>query len=267
MSDDWSDATFDIHFRQRPSNSQPAFASMLIKVADTGALPVLAATDDGRRYWLKWPGNPHGNRSLVNELVVARIGELLGAPVRPARLVTVDGDLTEGFFAGGHSLPGGTYFGSELLTNVEETTEIVRVKRDGNAERLPRFLALWSLCLGQDLQLLYHLSKDDQVWSIDHGLWFDNYEADWNVDLLNSAVDEHWSWPEDEKPIGLDATALVAAADSLSNLTVETLARIVGEVPPEWGVPDVELRALATFVHSRRDLIDSQLRASAGHYS
>jgi hypothetical protein len=267
MSNVWSDAAFELAFAGVERGVASTSASVLIKVARTGAKPILAAADDGRRFWLKWPGNPHGNISLVNELIVARVGEQIGAPVRPVSLVYVDPALVEGFSAFGDFVPAGTHIGSELLADVEEATEILRVARDGNAERFPRFLALWMLCLGTDLQLLYHVSNEDQVWSIDHGLWFDTHEGDWTPSLLEEWVDDNWPWPEDQRPKGLSATALHQAADSVSELTVELLAHVVGEVPLQWGVDDANLKAIAKFVHQRRTLIASQLRTIAAHYS
>lgn len=267
MSGDWSDAAFDLAFSGVSRGVPETSASALIRAAPTGAAPILAVTDDGRRYWLKWPGNPHGTVSLVNELVVARIGGLIEAPVRPVSLVHVEPDLAEGYFASGHPIPAGTYFGSELLTDVEETTEILRVSRDGNAQRFPKFLALWSLCLGTDLQLLYHVSSDHQVWSIDHGLWFDSHEGDWTPELLSRWANDAWPWPEGQRPQGLNPAALHEAADALTALTSDSLALVVGEVPTEWGIADTDLRALAKFVYQRRDLIARQLREISAHYS
>lgn len=267
MSDAWSDDAFDVAFGQISRGSAVTSASFLIRVAPTGAAPILAVTDDGRRFWLKWPGNPHGNVSLVNELVVAKLGELIDAPVRPVSLVYVEPDLAEGYMASGHSIPSGTYFGSELLPDVEETTEILRVGRDGNAQRFPRFLALWTLCLGTDLQLLYHVSNDHQVWSIDHGLWFDSHEGDWSPKLLEQWAQDAWPWPEAERPKGLSSIALHEVADAVLALTLESIAGVVGEVPIEWGISDSDLRALAKFIYQRRDLIARQLRQTAAHYS
>jgi hypothetical protein len=220
--------------------------------------------DNGKRYWLKWPGNPHGNLSLAHELIVARVGELIGAPVRPTRLVSVDQALVESYYIDGQRLPSGLYVGSELLPDVEEHTSITRVTRDGNAQRFPHYLALWDLCLGTDLQLLFHLSEHHQVWSIDHGLWFDSLEGDWTADLLSVRVNEPWPWPDQVLPKGLDGAALAAAADAVGRLTIEDLAGVIRCVPLEWGVPDHVLRTLALFVDARRSPVAKRLRDAAG---
>lgn len=263
----WSDIEFDRVFHAVPRGSATVSASMLLEVAPTGAAPVLAVTNQGPRYWLKWPGNPHGNVSLVNELVVARVGQLIGAPVRPIALVHVDAALVDGYFASGRTVPAGIHFGSELLPEVEETTEIIRVEKDGNAERFPRFLALWNLCMGTDLQLLYHVSNEHQVWSIDHGLWFDSHEGDWTPSLLQAWKDQSWSWPEGRQPAGLSARVLHDVASSVEELSILSLGSVVAEVPVEWGVPDDHLYSLAKFLHNRRALVAGELRIAAANYS
>jgi HipA-like protein len=244
-----------------PNRAAPqASARLLVRDASTGARPVLAAADNGKSYWLKWPGNPHGNLSLAHELIVARIGEVIGAPVRPTCLVFVDQALVESYYIDGQRLPSGLYVGSELLPDVEEHTSISRVARDGNAQRFPHYLALWDLCLGTDLQLLFHLSEHHQVWSIDHGLWFDSQEGDWTSDLLSARVNRPWPWPAEELPNGLDDGALVAAADAVGGLTMENLAGAIGCVPLEWGISDGALRTLALFVYDRRSVVAKRLR-------
>ncbi|WP_328525034.1 HipA family kinase [Kribbella sp. NBC_00359] len=233
--DAWSDQSITDALADPRRGLAGESAQALLQVADTGARPVLAVAHNGRRYWMKWPGNPHGNLSLVHELVVGRIGALIGAPIRPTALVYVDDALVRDSYANGIRLPGGTYVGSEMLRDVEESTQITRVARDGNSERFAYYLALWDLCLGTDLQLLYHLAERDRVWSIDHGLWFDSIEGDWTPDLLAARVKTEWPWPEEVQLRSLQVAALSAAAESVDGLSCDDLARTIGEVPLEVG--------------------------------
>jgi hypothetical protein len=160
-------------------------------------------------------------------------------------------------------LPAGLYFGSEVLTDVEEHTAIVRTGSDGNASRFAYYLALWDLCLGTDLQLLYDVGQQDQVWSIDHGLWFDSLESDWSPELLQRRVGQPWDWPATPLPRGLDRAAFIGAADAIDALTAVDLADVMADVPLEWGVSDNALRDLALFVHTRRPAVAKRLRESA----
>ncbi|TCM45556.1 hypothetical protein [Kribbella sp. VKM Ac-2568] len=262
--DAWSDAALIKALAHRAPVE--ASAQLFIRHASTGAKPILAVADNGKSYWLKWPDNPHGSLSLAHKMIVAQVGQLIGAPVRPVALIHVDPALVEDYYIGGERPVAGTFFASELLHDVEEHTTITRVARDGNSHRFPHYLALWDLCLGTDLQLLYHLTEHHQVWSIDHGLWFDSLEADWSPDLLAERVDKHWPWPEEALPAGLDGSAFRSAADAVDGLTGTDLANIMGSVPLESGVSDQSLRALAMFIHARRPTVSQRLRESADSF-
>ena len=263
----WSDATVTAALNLPDRAPAKASAQLVITVADTGAKPMLAVADDGRRYWLKWPGNPHGNLSLAHEVVVAAVGELLGAPVRRISLISVDAALVTDTYADGRRLPAGLYAGSELLTDVEENTVITGVRRDGNANRFAYFLALWDLCLGTDLQLLYHLAANDQVWSIDHGLWFDSLEGDWSPELLAKRDGLPWDWPDTAEGQPFSADALIGAAAAIEALTCNDLAAVLSGVPLTWGIADETLLTLARFIYERRPAVSERLREAAERYS
>jgi hypothetical protein len=200
---------------------------------------------------------------MVHEVVVGHLGARISAPVRPVALIGVDDALVSDQYVDGWRLPAGTYIGSELLGDVEEHTRITRVSRDGNATRFASYLALWDLCLGSDLQLLYHLAEHDQVWSIDHGLWFDSLEGDWTPEHLAGRAAEPWAWPDIDVR-ALDDEALHRAADAVESLTCTNLAEVMSQVPLEWGVADDALRTLAEFVHRRRGLVAQRLRDAVG---
>lgn len=260
----WSDQTFTRVLSSSTRGHTEDSAQVILKTAETGAKPVLAATTGGRRYWMKWPGNPHGNLSMVHEVVVGCLGAHIAAPVRPIALIAVDEALVSDQFVDGSRLPAGPYVGSELLDDAEEQTTITRVSRDGNATRFAFYLALWDLCLGSDLQLLYHLAERDQVWSIDHGLWFDSLEGDWTPEHLADRADDPWPWPPDIDVKALDVEALRKAADAVDSLTCGDLTEVMIQVPLEWGVADDALRTLAKFVHGRRGLVSQRLRDAVG---
>jgi hypothetical protein len=260
----WSDAALTRALNGPDRGPVEDSAQLIITTATTGAKPVLASTVRGQHYWMKWPGNPHGNLSLVHELVVGRLGARIAAPVRPTALIRVDEALVEGQYVDGSRLPAGVYLGSELLRDVEEGTNIARVARDGNSTRFAFYLALWDLCLGSDLQLLYHLAEHDQVWSIDHGLWFDSLEGDWTSNHLAQRSGEPWPWPPDISARALDETARRNAADAVEGLSCADLADVMSQVPLQWSVADDVLRTLAKFIYERRSLVAQRLRDAVG---
>lgn len=255
--------------RRSASASQAARAGVLyVDMAGTGCSPVLLGTEDRtitggsvELYWCKWPGNPHGNQSLVHEWVVAKLGELLGAPVCEPALVDVDAALVEGIYSNGVKVPGGTYFGS-LLRAGEERQAIDHVSDDGNDGRFAYLLALWELCLGCDGQFLYDHRSDSQVWSFDHGMWFNSLEGPWAPHQLSTWIELRWEWPDGD-PKGLRADALEDAADKVAALTEVHVCEILASVPVSWGIGDNELRALGEFLLDRRQVVSTRLRERA----
>lgn len=247
-----------------PSRGNPTVdAVMYIETnVNTGTRPSLLIGDDRNRYWAKWPGNPHGNMSLAHEWVVARLGAQLGAPVAPGVLLFVDEELLGDTYVDGDRLPGGVWFGSRLVSGVESQV-LDNARRDGNPDRIPRFLALWALCLGCDAQFMYAKADDDQIWSIDHGLWFGSHEGDWTEQWLLECIASSWDLPDWHGSRAVRDAAYQEAAEAVEGITSADLGEIVGNVPVEWGIPDQSLEALASFVHGRREAVADQLRVQA----
>lgn len=226
---------------------------------------MLLRCSNGKSYWSKWPGNPHGNLSLFNELIVAGIAAALGAPFRPVKLVHVSDELVADLQIAGQRLPGGIYMGSELLEHSEEATEVSRVKSDGNRERYAFLLAVFDLCLGDDMQLLHDQDDDQAVWSIDHGLWFWSTEGDWTPAALAGMVQSAGMWSA--RPPGLSVEALLQAADGVEQLTAEDLAPIWASAPAAWGIEDEHRAALLQFVLDRRSGVSGRLRSLSSYYA
>lgn len=246
------------------SRGEPSVAATLYvdDSPETGAKPLHFVGDDGRSYWTKWPGNPHGALSMAHEWIVSRLALSLAAPACEGVLIYVDSDLVQGLSIGGVQPRGGVWFGSRFVNGVE-STRIERVSRDGNAQRVPAYLALWNLCLGCDEQFIYDQSSDSQVWSIDHGLWFDSHEGDWTPELLARAVERGWDQPDWSGSRRVDPRSLHEAATALEQLSSETIGDVVGNVPVEWKVSDEQLLALGEFIHNRRKPVAQLLRSAA----
>ena len=243
-------------------------AYIFVEQADTGSIPLLLGVRDGRvaagrdQYWCKWPGNPHGAQSLVHEWVVARIGQLLGAPVCTPELVEVHSAVVHGQTGNGVPFPPGVYFGSRQQTGVE-TQVVDHVRDDGNPHRFARLLALWELCLGQDAQYLYCHADEEQVWSLDHGMWFNSLESPWTPRELATWTDTRWDLPPG-KLAGISGSELRDVAVSVSLITESDVTVILAEIPLDWNVRDDELQSLGEFILARRHVVARSLVARAG---
>lgn len=262
MDSKWDDAALAAQLSDPNRGEAGAEALLLVQVApNTGTGPVLFAASDNHRYWAKWPDNPHGPFSMANEWVVSQLAEHLEAPVPPAMLLGVHPGLVQGRSHNGQRLPGGTWFGSQLVPGLESGS-LELAHRDGNPSRIPRFLALWHLCFGVDQQHVYDKIDQDRVYSIDHGMWFDCGGGDWDPRLLER-TDQLWPEPQWSGPPRADPAAFHAAAAAVEGLGCEAIGSAVGSVPVGWGVPDAELALLAQFLHGRRAYVAEHLRLLA----
>jgi hypothetical protein len=229
-----------------------------VKKSGGGTGAFLGIASDGRQYWIKVPDNPQGTQVLVNEVVVAAIGRLLDAPLRPTVLITIPDSLSEWRVVPGMALRQGVAHGSEHLDQSEENDSLEYRGRDDNRARQASLVALWDLCMGGDPQWLFDLANEYSIWSFDHGLWLggDGY---WTRASLERSCDLAWPW--EESLGGLDRRVFRNFADRISALSAQEVLSAIGEVPVEWGVPDSELEALAWFLYYRRTAAAERLQA------
>ncbi len=231
-----------------------------IKSSGGGTGAFLGLASNGKQYWVKVADNPQGTQVIVNEVVVAGIGQLLGAPIRPTELVKIPSTLTEWRVVPGMALHHGVAHASEHLEYAEENDSFEYRGRDNNRVRQASLIALWDLCMGGDPQWLYDLANEYSVWSFDHGLWLggDGY---WTRESIYRVRDVPWEWSE--TLAGLDRSAFDDFANKLMAISSGQLLRVVASVPIEWSVPDEDLEALAWFIYYRRNATATRLRALA----
>ena len=101
----------------------PLQATQHVRRMRGGTQPHLMGCSDGNYYVVKFPNNPQGARTLVNELLCAHLAQLLNLPTPPAAVVSVSDDLIHRTVdlsiqtPGGSSLcQAGPCFGSQYPT-------------------------------------------------------------------------------------------------------------------------------------------------------
>jgi hypothetical protein len=229
-------------------------------VADSGCKPFLGLADDGKQYWVKHMGNDHGVQSLVIERVVAAVGEMILAPVRPVALLEVGDAIASDSMLRKVAVRPGLAHGSLHLDDAIEKEELTNTRDDSNRFRQPRFIALWELFAGEDPQWLYCKEDDYSIWTFDHGFWVTGGEmGDWSGDDLARMAPVTSPWQH--SVAGMDAATFHDVAESLESLTVEDILGAVATVPVAWGVPDADLETLAWWVYCRRQQTAQSMRA------
>lgn len=230
-----------------------------LRTGISGSGAFLGVADDERQYWIKPANNPQGPRSLIPERVVARIGEKIGAPVRPVALVTIPPGL-QFTYQPGYSLRPGLAHGS---LHLDETMLVDdwrgKAARDNNRRRAAFIAALWDLCLGTDEQWLSHFPEDAAIWSFDHGFWLGG-EVDLSLAALRRVGDTPW---EIDTLDTASTVALRQAAAEVAALEREDFIEACASVPIEWGTTESEMSELADLLYNRKSGVAERLLQAA----
>lgn len=260
-SEGWDARTLRERLADGGAGQGTRVALIQVRQASTGSCPALLYASNLSHYWCKWPGNPHGNQSLVHELVVARLGALIGAPTPEGALVEVHPHIATSIRGsdGTRARPG-VWFGLEMVDGTEQVSVQGQYRSQDNRRRIARYLALWDLCLGGDAQFMYEQSRGHRMWSIDHGLWFDGEQGPWKRDQLPLLRAQRWADPPWAGPRSVDEGELYAAAEAVEEITSSHLGGILGDVPIGWDIPAKDLDALGALIYDRRHLVANRLR-------
>jgi hypothetical protein len=223
----------------------------------SGSFLVLAS--DQRRYWCKSLNNFQDPRVPVNEQIVAKLGQLIGAPVCTPQLVEITDPLVGWEIRPntGRLLERGWAHGSLAVEPSVETHALERRTEDENARRHAGIFALYDWVGGSDPQWLM-MGADAAYFSHDHGHYFPGGPA-WTIASLtaNSGA----AYQIGGATTGLDNGELNRIADRLEDVSREDLEACASNLPADWPVGTDELEALVEFVYGRRGAVAQRLRA------
>lgn len=244
---------------ERPTTVALTLRAPVRRAQSSGAGAFLGLGDDGHQYWFKVPGNAQGNYVLANEVIVERVGNLIGAPVCERHLAWVTPTaMTWRDYPVAPSSGRLVAHASKHVSGAVDDDAMAYTRRDDNSRRQASLLALWDWCLGDDEQWLYEAASSSSIWSYDHGLWFTTGEGDWDTRVLQSLVGVDGSFRS--PPAGLNRTRLHEVADRLLTVTREELLGAMSEVPVEWGVPTADLEAMGWLLYRRAPAVAQRMR-------
>ena len=220
-----------------------------IRRADTGERPVLCRCDDGYEYWCKSFEPGINEDRAVNEIVSAEVGRVIGAPVCEWAVIE------PGEFAGeliqGNVISDLPLFGSRVVQTAQEKDTLDYLNHDGNQERIPRLVALWYLCNAVDIQVLYKHENDFQIFSFDHGYWFDSQEPPGR-----QLISFHQPAGRPEIPAipgHIKKDNWQAAINAVDALEYSDLHHITDMIPPEWNQSKQGMDEILHYVLGRQD--------------
>jgi len=229
--------------------------------------PWLVRCEDGASYVVKFQNNPQHARVLANEMLAARLAQLIGLPVAPPAFVEVSGlllagnpDLALEFGERREPLRPGTHFGSRFPGAPAQTLvvdflpdRLLRRLKNLNSTFLGAFVFDKWTCNCDGRQVIFHRPAEDEgspylVAMIDQGFCFN---------------DGDWTFPD--SPIrGIYPRRLVYERvrgiesfepflSRVENLTTTELEECTFGIPPIWCEPDPgQLTRLLETLYVRR---------------
>lgn len=219
----------------------------------------LALGMDGRRWWVKPPHQGDPDLALVTEFVVGRVGALIGAPTCENSVVAVPEEFSGWEFARGKALKAGLGHGTvEVEAAIEERPNLKYRNDDDNRARQAGIFALHDLCWGSDQQWLHSTTRQNTIFSHDHGFFLPPSGWGWDADALRAHVDEPrlLMQPVD----GLVQSDLWSVADAVDKVDRTALLGILRRVPDTWPVSDSQLETLGWFLERRAGAVAARLR-------
>jgi hypothetical protein len=206
---------------------------------------VLFQCEDGGRYVAKGTRN---NKGLVAEHVVARLGQLLEAPVGDVQLLEVPVELTS--HPAVAAMGAGLAHATRFIENISDRTGLTYSDVQENRERFARLCVLYSLARAQDHQLFYSTGNPRVVYSLDHGHFLPGGPGWTAATLLANTAPTIDGW---FAPANLTNAELSDARARLGAITDADIAAVLNGPPPEWPFTPEERAALDQFLRNRRD--------------
>lgn len=203
--------------------------------------------------------------SIAIEHVVARAGQLIGAPMCHTSLIRIPADIAGWEPTPGVPLQEGLAHASRALDHADERgrPHLDARAQDENSRRHVGVYAIFDWCIGADQQWLYDTDNDRTLYSHDHGLYLPPAgQGLWTIHDLQSNADTPWPLPD--PPGGLSPAAIDELATALESIDRAALAAVMNSVPASWPVTDADLEALGWFLEHRAPAVAARLRTLVG---
>jgi hypothetical protein len=242
-----------------------------------GSQPHLLRCEDGGNYVVKFRNNPQHVRILANEMLAARLAQLIGLPVAAPAFVEVSSDLIAGnpdleFEIGLRREPcdPGLHFGSRFPGDPNETL-VVDFLPDRLLRRVRNLASVflgalvfdkWT-CNCDGRQMIFYRGADQEgtaysVALIDHGFCFNDGEWSFPDSPIRSLYPRRLVY-EGVRGLGSFEPFL----SPIENLELSRLQACVGDIPVEWcgDEPDQLARLIERLYERRRRIRQSLVDA------
>jgi hypothetical protein len=236
-------------FDKRPA---PIKATTYLQTWQSHSKPVALMCEGGGKYVVKalqMNRVAEMGRVLVNDQIVARLGELIGASVPRVAFIDIPVELIANQAQMSHMMAGIAH-GSQFVENVTEREGFLYAAIPENRPRFALLAVLFGWIGAQDHQFVYSKTAPQLVYSVDHGHFFPGGPV-WTEQSLAAATHPQ---PDTQITNSCNATQeeLHLALRALSAVPDEALISIVALPPDEWGLTMEDRITLFEFFTERR---------------
>ena len=229
---------------------EPIIATTIRRGWQSSAKPVLVRGIDGNEYVVK---GKQAGRQIINDRVVAKLGQAMQAPVGEPYLIEISQDLLD-LDPEFSYLAVGIAHGTKFIPNCSDDRELfLHFDKSKNLERFASLAILYGLMYASDHQFIYKKQSPRLVYSVDHGNFFVG-SPEWTIESLARRI----APAAPDRLIGttykLDSNDLDCEVFGLQEkISDHTIVQTVGGVPEEWGINIDERMALVEYLTKRRD--------------
>lgn len=234
------------------NTEEPIIATTIRKGWKSSAKPVLVRGIDGNEYVVK---GKQAGRQIINDRVVAKLGQAMQSPVGEPYLIEISQDLLD-INPEFDYLATGIAHGTRFIPNCSDDRELFL--DDDKLKNLPRFASLailYGWMYASDHQFIYAKHSPRLVYSVDHGNFFVG-SPDWTIQSLCRKFPN--AKPQPDRLIvskyKLDTVDSLAfeVCGLQEKISEQTIVQAVGSVPDEWGITIDERLALVQYLIQRQ---------------
>ena len=239
------------------------------KLSNGCTVPYVIWCSDGNKYVAKFPGNPNGDKALINEFISSRLCDFLDLPIMKYQLISVK---MEDYMSSDITPMIGTAFGTiyddDLLT-VLNSGEIQKAKNCYDAIKI----LIFDLLIGnydRNKGNLMINPKTKRIIMIDHthifnmGVVWDEYQLprlekeEFSISNLNAFnYNNLFNSIKYNEQFYKELNDFVKKVKTIEE---ERVSNIINDIPKDWIITNEERKCIINFIVNRFKRVDEVLK-------
>ena len=217
----------------------------------SSAKPVLVRGIDGNEYVVK---GKQAGRQIINDRVVAKLGQAMQAPVGEPYLIEITQDLID-LDSEFSYLAVGIAHATKFIPDCSEREFFLHIDESTNRSRFAALAVLYGWLYASDHQFVYKKQSPHLVYSIDHGNFFVG-SPEWTIERLGRQVAPAKPDHLIVSTYKLNDEDFSPALNALQEITEQIIMQTVRDIPQEWGINiDERLTLVEYLIQRRHDLL------------